>query len=89
MAEKLLSKIKIEDVLEKVRLGYALTLLELAVKTGYSYTTVRSWQLRGLPVLDGKVTFEDFQIWKRRQTGLESSPQKPSHPRGSTAGRSC
>jgi hypothetical protein len=87
MADKQLSQVKPEVVSGKVQQGYALSMLELAVATGYSYGTVREWKSRGLPLLDGKITFEDFQTWKRKQIGLESSPQKPARRQAPNVGK--
>jgi len=87
--EKQISHIKLEDVNAKVEAGFALSLMELAVKTGYSYSKVREWPWCGMSLLDGKITFADFEAWKKQRTGLVSVPHTPAHRRKSSAGKSC
>ncbi len=53
--------------------GFVLSLRELAVATGYSYSSFRGWKRMGLPILSGRVTWDDFQSWKRKKFGLEFS----------------
>ena len=72
----------------KVAFGFGLTLKELAVKTGYSYETARKWKGQGLPLLSGKITYEDFLVWKARHMGLESAPRKNERSRASIVGKS-
>lgn len=78
MPSKQLSSIDAKLVSAKVETGFPLTLKELAIASGYSYEIVRRWKGRGLPILDGKITFADFLTWKNRCTGLDSEQQKPS-----------
>lgn len=59
-----------EEAREKAARGEALTLKELAVVIGMSYGAVRSWPL---PLLKGKIFMDDFVIWRRRQSGLETA----------------
>ena len=78
-----LSKVSIEGVQFKIDNGLALTAKEIAVKTGYCYHVVLSWKL---PLLSGKITWEDFQTWKMRRIGLEAS-HTPVARKKSGAGR--
>lgn len=69
--------------------GKALTLKELAVVAGYSYSTVRKFANEaGFPVLGGGVFWGDFVIWRRRYLGLISQPSSAEHRPRSTAGKS-
>lgn len=72
--EKQLQGIDRAKVLAKVKRGESITLKELAVYCGQSYSPVRAWQNQGLPLLSGKIFIEDFVIWRRRMTGLEFAP---------------
>lgn len=77
--EKQLKAITKESVLEKAARNEALTLKELAVLTGYGYSLVRSWQNQGLPVLSGRVFPDDFVIWRRGRSGLQSGSDNGAH----------
>jgi hypothetical protein len=66
--EKRLRYVSQEQARDKVLRGQALNLKELALVTGFSYSAVRSWSL---PVLSGKIFYDDFVLWRRRQSGLE------------------
>lgn len=74
--EKQLLTVNQEEAREKANRGEALTLKELAVVIGMSYGSVRSWTCGypSLPLLNGKVFFDDFVLWRRRKSGLELSP---------------
>lgn len=69
--EKQLLTVQQEEARAKAARGEGLTLKELAVVTGMSYGAVRSWDV---PTLSGKVFYDDFVLWRRRQSGLELSP---------------
>lgn len=91
MSEKRLSKLDAEEVRAKAERNESLTLKELAVWTGFSYGVVRSWQNERfpfLPVLNGKIFPEDFVLWRRRRTGLESVLGNGAHPQMPTADKS-
>jgi hypothetical protein len=71
--DKQLSGIKLKAVLQKQRLGQALNVKEFAVLAGISYSTAREWfHTRGFPALAGRVFWQDFVTWRRRQTGIEA-----------------
>jgi hypothetical protein len=72
--EKQLQGIDRRKVVAKVTRGESINLKELAVYCDQGYSVVRSWQDQGLPLLSGKIFIEDFVIWRRRKTGLESVP---------------
>ena len=64
----------------------ALSLADIAVAYGYSYTTVKKMgQMPGFPILCGKVLPSDFDDWRRRQVGLGAL--EASAPRSRTAPR--
>lgn len=72
--EKQLQRIDRKKVLAKIARGEQINLKELAVYCGQGYSVVRAWQDQGLPILGGKLFLDDFVIWRRRKTGLESAP---------------
>lgn len=75
--DKQIQDIEFEKVRRRVDAGNALTLKQLAVYTGYSYSTVTNWPKRKdspLPLLNGRVFVEDFILWRARVTGLETAP---------------
>lgn len=86
--EKQLQGIDRKKVLAKVKRGESITLKELAVYCGQSYSPVRAWQDQGLPLLSGKIFIEDFVIWRRRKTGLELPPASAVRQRARAADRS-
>ena len=59
-------KIDKEEILARAREGLALNLKELAVATGYGYSTVRGWHYNGMPLLDGKITRTEALAWRRK-----------------------
>ena len=59
-------KIDNDEVLARARDGLALNLKELAVATGYGYSTVRVWHSNGMPLLDGKITRSEALAWRRK-----------------------
>ncbi len=70
--DKQLSAIKLKAVLQKQRLGQVLNVKEFAVLAGISYSTARDWfHAKGFPAFNGKVFWQDFVTWRRRQTGIE------------------
>ena len=78
--DKQLSDLNRATVMALVDAGFPLSLRELAVATGYSYTSVRGWKGMGLPILSGRVSWEDFLAWKRIKLGLESSRPAAANP---------
>ena len=72
--DKQLAGIKLKAVLQKQRFGQALNVKEFAVLAGISYSIARDWfRARGFPVFNGKVFWQDFVMWRQRQTGIEVS----------------
>lgn len=69
--EKRLRDVSEEHARDRALRGQALNLKELAIVTGFSYAAVRSWNL---PLLSGKIFYDDFVLWRRRQSGLEPPP---------------
>jgi len=90
---KQLARIDREKVAAKVAGGSAISLAEAAVYYGLPYSTFRDWKKQGLPLLGGKFFDADFQLWRRRQTGLEPVTAFPNavapSARRRTANRSC
>lgn len=85
MKNKQLARVNPGVVQAKIDSGRPLTLAELAVHTGYGYSTVRGWDW--LPMLDGKVFYDDFVIARRRVTGLEAVPRSVARRSASNAGK--
>ena len=72
--DKQLSKIRLDDVLEKRRLDQALNIKEFAVLAGVAYCTAREWfRLPGFPALRGMVFWQDFVSWRTSQNGVPVS----------------
>lgn len=74
--DKQLSNIRLESVIAKIAAGLTINLKELSVRTGINYTEVRAWRhaVPPLPLIGGKLFYEDFLLWKARKLGLESGP---------------
>lgn len=89
-ANSQLARISPRRVAARVAADQALTLKELAVHTGLPYSTVRAWPAHGLPLIDARIFYSDFVLWRRQRAGLagESSPRKPADRRRRTAGKS-
>lgn len=66
--ENQLRRILFDAVMEKVSRDQALTLKELAVWTGFSYSSVRAWG--DLPIINRRIFPQDFILWRRRKSGL-------------------
>jgi len=72
--DKQLSTVRLDEVLEKRRLGQALNAKEFAVVAGVSYSAAREWfRLPGFPVFRGLVFWQDFERWRATQTGLNEA----------------
>jgi hypothetical protein len=75
-----------EEIMIRARGGMALNLKELAVATGYGYSTVRGWHLNGMPLLDGKITRKEALTWRKEYEkskpveSLSESPTVLHHP---------
>ena len=95
--DKQLSKVRLEDVVEKRRLDQALTTKEFAVLAGISYSTARMWfRLPGFPSFHGRVFWKDFFQWRSAQSclteggeissqGERQNPTKEAALRGNSA----
>jgi hypothetical protein len=71
--DKQLSGFNLRTLQKKQRLDQALSAKEFALLAGVSYATAREWlHLPGFPALSGLVFWQDFVLWRRLQTGLES-----------------
>lgn len=74
----------------KAERNEALTLKELAIWTGFSYTFVRNW--RGLyadfPMFAGRIFPADFTLWRQKRLGLRSSPDTATRQPKKGAGKS-
>jgi hypothetical protein len=75
-----------EKIRLRANLGLALNRRELAIATGYGYSTVRAWCEKGMPLIDGRITMRDAMAWRKRHEKamrLESQSQIPTvlhHP---------
>ena len=74
-------KIDKDEALARAREGLALNLKELAIATGYGYSTVRGWHHNGMPLLDGKITRSEALAWRRK---YEKSKPVGSPPENSS-----
>ena len=63
-----------DEILSRAREGLALNLKELAIATGYGYSTVRNWHSNGMPLLDGKITRSEALAWRKKYE--RSKPQE-------------
>jgi len=54
-----------DAIMASARQGLALNLKELAIATGYGYSTVRVWHKNGTPPLDGKITRREAIAWRK------------------------
>jgi hypothetical protein len=71
--DKQLSGFKLRELQRKQRLDQALNAKEFALLAGVSYSTAREWlHMPGFPTLGGLVFWQDFVLWRRLQTGLET-----------------
>lgn len=78
--DKQLRGVRLEEVMERRRLGQALNGKQFAVAAGVSYSTAREWfRLPGFPSFRGIVFWEDFIQWRTGQTG--SKPTAEPLPR--------
>ena len=60
-----------DEIMEAAEAGELLNLKELAVATGYSYSGVRRWVARGLPLdSNGKITRQQALEWLRARIGI-------------------
>lgn len=87
--EKQLQGLDRLEIVQKAKGGMALSLKELAVFCGFSYAVVRGWAKEGLPVINGGTFIDDFVIWRRRKTGLESAPEVASRRPVRASGKFC
>lgn len=71
-----------EQIHEKAARGLALTLTELAVATGYGYSTVRAWKPQGLPLVGGKITKAEALEWRRDQEVMRRVLPQESYTAG-------
>lgn len=83
--DKKLRRIDVRAALFKRDNGVALNLGELAVVSGYDYKSqVRKWpklEHDPLPLFEGKITWPEFQAWKRRrQRAARKAPQAGESP---------
>jgi hypothetical protein len=75
-----------DEVIARAKLGMALNLHELAIATGYGYSTIRTWHENGMPLLDGRITLKEALAWRKqyeqtKQLGLQSQiPTVLHHP---------
>lgn len=82
--EKQLLNVNQKAARGKAQRGEAMTLKELAVVIGMSYGEVRSWNL---PRLGGKIFYDDFILWRRRQLGFEFCDATATNPALQGAGK--
>lgn len=70
-ADKQLSGVRLDKVVEKRRLDQALNAKEFAVLAGISYSTARSWfRASGFPSVRGHVFWTDFEKWRSAGIGI-------------------
>ena len=87
--DKQLSRVNLEQVQTKRRLGQALNVKEFAVLAGISYSSAREWfHDDGFPAIRGMVFWQDFVLWRRIKLGMTPHSAIERHPRLSHAGKS-
>ncbi len=87
--EERLTRIDVGVVKAKAGRGAGLNAEEFAVHAGYSYTAARAlFREAGFPVIRGLVTWDDWVIYRRQQSGISRRPRKEAGPRMSPADRS-
>lgn len=70
-------KLSQDEIIVRARMGLALNLQELAIATGYGYSTVRGWHDNGMPLLDGKITRKEALGWRRRYEKTKPQELQP------------
>ena len=84
---KQLAHIDAGTVRTKIDSGQPITLAELAVFTSYAYSEVRTW--RWLPLVGGRLFWDDFILARRIRSGLLPDPRIAANRPKSTAGKSA
>lgn len=90
--DKQLLKVDAEEAKQIAAEGGALNLRQLAVVANYSYESIRIIARQpGFPILAGKVTLDDYKLWRQRRLGLipplpelsvvDAGRARPSHRR--------
>jgi len=80
--EKQLRVVKLDDVLQKRRLGQALNAKEFAVLAGVSCSTAREWfRLPDFPLLQHVVFWDDFVEWGRSRRASGQPAENPDQRR--------
>jgi hypothetical protein len=75
-----------DEVRARAKQGMALNLQELAIATGYGYSTVRTWHDNGMPLLDGRITMKEALVWRKQYErtkplgSLSRIPTASHHP---------
>jgi len=82
-----------QEIISRAKQGLALNLHELAIATGYGYSTIRAWHENGMPLLDGRITMREALAWRKqfertKQLGLQSPIPTVSHHPLLTSGKS-
>ena len=94
LRDKQLSRVRLDQVVEKRRRAQALNAKEFAVLAGVSYSTAREWfRVPSFPVFRGVVFWQDFERWRVIQMGLNDldsrPPRDPSEARSPIGARSA
>jgi hypothetical protein len=72
-------KLSAEEVMVRAKRGMALNLQELAIASGYGYSTVRQWHANGMLLIDGKITLREALAWRRQyEKARRSESQSPT-----------
>ncbi len=86
--DKQLSRVNLEKVQTKRRLGQALNVKEFAVLAGISYSSAREWfREDGFPAIRGVVFWQDFVLWRRIKLGMTPHSAIEPDPKLSHAGK--
>ena len=77
--DKQLLKVDAKEAKRIATEGGAVNLRQLAIITNYSYDVVRTFARQpGFPILAGKVTLEDYKLWRQRRLGLVPNLPEPT-----------
>jgi hypothetical protein len=55
-----------DSIYKRAKLGFPLSMRELALASGHCYAVVKRWKRDGLPLLDKRITLQDALAWRRK-----------------------
>ena len=73
-------KLSNDEIFKRAERGMALNMQELAVASGYGYSTVRQWHANGMPLIDGKITLREALAWRKQYEKTKRSESQSPIP---------